>query len=353
MQLISALQKSPDALRRTDPPSDLVFVEADTSGIIRERAHSHEDGFVYRYAKTGREINKSDRTRINGLGIPPAWRDVWICAEPGGYLQATGIDEAGRKQYRYHSAWRAYRERTKFAALTEFGALLPRIRRCVRHQFRASDRPDRDLVTAALVRLIDDAPLRIGNQAYARNALGATTLRNRNVRFLDGSFRLDYTAKGGRRVRRQIKDRRLMTVLHQIDDLPGKTLFRYIGEDGEVHRLRSEQVNAWLQDITGSERITAKTFRTWAGSLAAFERAVSDETLTIKAMSEAAAHKLRNTPAVARSSYVHPSIVDLKDKGFEKRQRLFTAITKSASDLTRLETAMLQFLAQTEGLEVK
>ncbi|MEO0461766.1 MAG: DNA topoisomerase IB [Pseudomonadota bacterium] len=352
MQLISALQNMPDAVRSVEPPDDLTFVDGDTPGIIRIRANRRKAEFIYRYAVSGLEVTEDDQARIKGLGIPPAWRDVWICPEPNGYLQATGIDEAGRKQYRYHPAWRAFRERTKFSALTEFGALLPRIRRRVRQVFRENSEADCELVTAALVRLLDDAPLRIGSQTHAQDALGASTLKKRNVRISKGVLHLDYTAKGGKRVRRQIKDRRLLSVLQSIDDLPGKTLFRYIGADGDVHQLRSEHVNSWLQDVTCSAHITAKTFRTWAGSLAAFERAVNDKNLTIKAMSEAASQKLRNTPAVARSSYIHPSIVDMKNKGFEERQKLFATVTQSASDLTRLETAMLMFLARAEGIEV-
>ena len=209
MELISALQNAPDDVRRIGPRGNLTFVEADTPGIIRMRANDQKNEFIYRYAEIGREIAEDDRARITGLGIPPAWRDVWICPEPNGYLQATGIDEAGREQYRYHPSWRAYRERTKFSPSIEFGALLPRIRRHFRQVFCEHDKADCELVTAVLARLIYDAPLRIGNQVYAQNALGASTLKKRNVQISRGTLHLDYTAKGGKGVRRQIRGRRL------------------------------------------------------------------------------------------------------------------------------------------------
>ena len=349
MQLISALQDASDTVGQLAPPQDLIFIDGQTPGITRTR----EDGeFVYRHSGAKAAITPEDRARIDSLGIPPAWRDVWICPAPNGYLQATGMDEAARKQYRYHPAWREYRERTKFSSLTDFGAKLPRIRRRIRRAFREQEEPSCELVTAALVRLLDDAPLRIGNAARSDNALGASTLKRRNVRFSEQTLHLDYTAKGGKRVRRQVKDNRLLKVLEEIDDLPGKELFRYVGDDGEVYRLRSDQVNAWLQDVTENDQISAKTFRTWAGSLAAFERAVSDETLTIKAMSGEAAQTLRNTPAVARSSYIHPAIVELKDQDFAERAKLLSRIEQSARGLTQVETAMLSFLAETNGIRI-
>lgn len=349
MQLINDLLNTPRATKRPEPPVDLVFIDENTPGIRRKR---HGSDFIYRHAETGSFVNAGDRSRIESLGIPPAWRTVWICPEPNGYLQATGLDEGERKQYRYHPAWRAYRERTKFHSLTDFGAKLPRIRRRIRRVFSEHSQPDAQLVTAALVRLLDNAPLRIGNAAYADSALGASTLKKRNVQLAGRRLHLDYTAKGGKRVRRQIKDSRLLQILDTIDDLPGKALFRYVGPDGDARQLRSEQVNSWLQKITASEHITAKTFRTWAGSLAAFERAVDEETLTIKAMSVAAAKELRNTPAVARKSYIHPAIVELKKADFDARKKLRADLSESACDLTLMETAMLRFLAKPQSKRI-
>ncbi|UAB78396.1 DNA topoisomerase IB [Erythrobacter sp. SCSIO 43205] len=349
MQLVSALQEACGARSEPDPPDDLVFIDGQTPGITRIRK---KDRFIYRHSGAKAAISDDDRARIDSLGIPPAWEDVWICPAPNGYLQATGTDAAKRKQYRYHPAWRSYRERTKFSTLLGFGAKLPRIRRRIRRAFRERDQADCELVTAALVRLLDDAPLRIGSTGGSDSALGASTLKRGNVRVANNTLHLDYTAKGGKRVRRQVKDSRLLTILEDIDDLPGKTLFRYVGDDGEIYRLRSEQVNSWLQDVTENEQISAKTFRTWAGSLAAFEHALSDEALTIKGMSEKAARTLRNTPAIARSSYIHPAIVDLKDTPFDERESLISGIDKSARGLTRTETAMLCFLAEKEGIKV-
>ncbi|KWV92720.1 DNA topoisomerase IB [Erythrobacter sp. YT30] len=345
MKLISDIQQSQELLTRVPPPEKLRFVADTVPGIARQK---EKDEFVY-FSPDGNRIDSEDElARINSLGIPPAWSDVWICTDPTGYLQATGIDAAQRKQYRYHTAWRAYRERTKFRHLVRFGVRLPRIRRRIRRAFRNSKFADRELVTAALVRLLDDAPLRIGAADNDQNAVGASTLKRRNISMSDDTIRLDYTAKGGKRVRRQIKDARLLSVLDTIDDLPGRTVFQYVGDDEEVYPLRSEQVNEWLKAVTDDSNVSAKMFRTWSGSLAAFTEAVSEETITIKAMSEAASKRLRNTPAVARRSYIHPAIIALNEATFDERKGLLSRLDNSARDLTRVETAMLRYLADAE-----
>lgn len=324
-----------------DGPSDLVYVSDDEPGYSRKR-----EGDTFAYAcPEGRPVTDiTEMTRIDALGIPPAWRDVWICRIPEGYLQATGLDDKGRKQYRYHDDWRTFRERKKFAALPAFGRALPKLRRQIRTIFREHETFTRELAIAAIIRLIDNAPLRIGSRGNRSQTIGASTLCARHVTLSSDSIRLDYTAKGGKRVRRQIQDKNLMRILEAIDDLPGRDVFNYVGDDGAVHPLRSEHVNDWLKAVSDNDDITAKTFRIWAGSLKAFEAAIQTEKLTIKAMCSAAAKHLRNTPIVARNSYVHPAIIALKDCGRDERRALLEDIDDSARDLSRSETAMLGVL---------
>ena len=348
MTVVAALQMMDLTAGDKQLPDDLIYVEESDSGIARKR---RKDDFVY-FDTDGRALKcETELARVKALGLPPAWREVWICPQANGHLQATGVDDAGRKQYRYHDNWRAFREQTKFNRLVEFGAALPRIRRRVRRVFREVGDPDKELVISALVRLLDNAPLRIGSSTGEGDVVGACTLEQRNVKMTEDAIRLDYTAKGGKRVRRQISDRRLLQILEKIDEMPGKELFRYIGSDGEIYCARSEHVNDWLQDVADSEHITAKTFRTWAGTLAAFELCISAEKPTIKAMSEEAANVLRNTPTIARNSYIHPAVISLRDASYEKRQAV-GSIEQSAPDLTKTETAMLGYLAKAQGLEL-
>ncbi len=286
-----------------------------------------QNGDNFSYVVDDKLLTESESLeRIKALGLPPAYVNVWICADAHGHLQATGYDEKGRKQYRYHTDWTDYRSRQKFSQLSAFGEALPSIRRRVTRHLRSGS-ADKNFVSAALLRLIDQAALRSGSVAY--EATGATTLKRRHVRISKNSLRLDFTSKGGKRTRKVIKDRTLAKVLQEIDDLPGRDLFQYIGEDGEIYNLDSADANGYLKD-----GFTLKTFRTWHGSLAAFSYALSKPKPSIKAMSEAAAKRLHNTPSICRSSYIHPDIillseghdtsrhVDIKKRGLRKDERL-------------------------------
>lgn len=271
-------------------------------------------GFAYLDTR-GRPL-RSPRTmgRIRALAIPPAWQSVWICASSRGHIQATGIDSKGRKQYLYHRQWAALRDQRKYQQLANFGKALPRLRRRLRADLEA---PEGSLqcTLAAVVSLLDRSHLRIGSQQHLRQngTYGAATLLGRHIRFLDdGELRLDFRGKGGRRVRLRLRDRRLHQILQRIDDLPGQRLFSYIGAEGKVCPVTSQQINAYIADTCGGAKVTAKTFRTWAGSVTALERVCDDPSSgTIRNLSEAAAERLHNTPAICRSSYIHPSVLDL------------------------------------------
>jgi DNA topoisomerase I len=292
-------------------PPGLVYVCDREPGLARRRCGR---GFRYLDAD-GRALDcHATLARIRGLGIPPAWREVWICTRADGHLQATGLDEAGRKQYRYHADWQAWRSEVKYGQLAAFGAALPRLRRRVA---RDLEREAGDLAfsLAAITTLIDRTHIRVGNRAYARGrsaTYGATTLLTRHLSLEDGVVRLRYRAKGGKRVSHSLRDRRLHRILQEIDDLPGRNLFTYLTPEGEACPVASHHVNAYIAGATGIDGVSGKTFRTWAGTLAAFVAARAAEgRLTMRALCRAAADTLANTPAICRASYIHPRVLDL------------------------------------------
>jgi DNA topoisomerase I len=274
-------------------------------------------GFRY-VAPDGSPIDRDHAAWIKRLAIPPAWQDVWISTDRRGHLQATGRDARGRKQYRYHPDWRAQRDEVKYDRLLDFAAALPRIRRRVRHDLALTGLP-REKVLAAAVRLLETTLLRVGNAEYAREnkSFGLTTLRNRHAKVGPSTVRLRFVGKAGKVTEVTLEDRRLARIILRLQDLPGQELFQYVGEDGETRPIGSDDVNDYLQEASGAD-FTAKDFRTWAGSVRAAavlgrQEPPSGEALArknvvraIKAVSE----ELGNTPAVSRSAYVHPEIIN-------------------------------------------
>lgn len=315
------------ALRRlsTPPPVGprpaLRHVSDTESGIRRRRRGG---GFSY-VAADGKPVRSAaQRERFDALGIPPAWTDVWICSDPLGHIQATGLDAAGRKQYRYHPRWSEWRAQVKYHQLLAFGKALPALRRRVRQDLEGPP-GEADFSVAALVLLLDHAHLRVGSRRHTRRSgtFGATTLRARHVDVRpDGSVRLRFQAKGGKRVQRTLRDRQLHRVLQKVDDLPGREFFTWVDDEGKVRPVTSQQVNAYLAEVVGAEGVSAKTFRTWAGSVAAVAEARrGPPPLTIKSLTRAAAERLHNTPAICRSSYIHPLVLALVDLPAKELQR--------------------------------
>ena len=287
----------------------LVYVSDSEPGIARVRRGK---GFSY-LDPSGKTISaKSELVRIKSLAVPPAYRNVWICADENGHIQATGLDDANRKQYRYHPLWSEARSGAKFDKLSDFGIALPQVRRAVESILTGAKRDDvfaKEVAIAAVVRLLDHTAMRIGGRS--RTSQGATTLMLRNIRYDRDRLKLQYTAKGGKKVKCSVTDKRLQRILEKIHDLPGKRLFQYIGADGEVHPLDSGDVNAWLKERTGIDHISAKMFRTWHGSVAALEAVRKAKKPSIRIACEAASCVLWNTPAIARKSYVHPAVLDI------------------------------------------
>jgi DNA topoisomerase-1 len=311
-------------------------------------------GFKY-IAPNGRVIrNAAELKRIRALAIPPAWTDVWICADPRGHLQASGRDARGRKQYRYHNAWRACRDETKFDRMQAFAAALPGIRRRTAADLARPGLP-REKVLATVVQLLEKSLIRVGNDEYARanRSFGLTTLRNQHVDVKGSTLRFEFRGKSGVRHSVDVNDRRLARIVKQCRDLPGQELFQYVDEDGMHQDVTSQDVNAYLKEITG-EDFTAKDFRTWAGTVLAatalrhLDRAATatQARKNVVQAIEAVAGMLGNTRSVCRKSYIHPAVVDCYTDGsmFEVDVRREAAVRREALRLRADELATLAML---------
>jgi DNA topoisomerase-1 len=313
----AAAAPEPPAARRDAVASGLRYVSPDSPGFQRKRAGR---GFTYLDVDGRRIRGKEVLARIRALAIPPAWTDVWICPREDGHLQAIGRDARGRRQYRYHAAFRARRDDGKFARLIRFGERLPRIRRRARRDLRRPGLP-KDKVLAAVVSLLEATRLRVGNAEYARlnRSFGVSTLRNRHASLTATTLRFRFRGKGGRSEERRLVDRRLATVVRRCQELPGQELFQYLDDDDEPRGISSEDVNAYLRDAAGSEEISAKDFRTWSATMLAF-RALRDGVgageragRRVNPIMEAlriTAEEMGDTVTVTRNSYVHPGVLE-------------------------------------------
>ncbi|MBU0824075.1 MAG: DNA topoisomerase IB, partial [Alphaproteobacteria bacterium] len=238
----------------------LIHVDDGLPGITRERV-----GDQWRYRDTkGKVIRGGDEiARLSAIALPPAYEDAWYCPAPNGHILATGYDARGRKQYRYHPEFRLAQDADKYDRCSAFGHALPLLRaRLVDDLARRNLCQER--VVGAVVRLLDLAALRVGNEQYAaaNNSFGATTLRQRHAKLTGQTLRLRYRAKGGAKKEVAISDRSLTTLVRRLQDLPGQHLFQY-EEDGDVCTVASEDVNAYIREAMGDE-FSAKHFRTWS-----------------------------------------------------------------------------------------
>ncbi|AIS17896.1 DNA topoisomerase [Pseudomonas rhizosphaerae] len=295
-------------------PADLHYVDDTLPGLRRKKVRGH---FAYFTADGERIRDEAQIKRINALVIPPAYTDVWICADPQGHLQATGRDARGRKQYRYHPRWREVRDEDKYSRMIEFGKMLPKVRRQLEAHLAAPGL-DRNKVMAAVVSLLDNTLIRVGNTQYARDnkSYGLTTLRNKHVEVKGHTIAFQFRGKSGVEHAVTVKDRRLATIVKRCMELPGQNLFQYLDEDGERHSVSSHDVNAYLHQITGAH-FTAKDYRTWAGSALALAmlrelhwQPEPDAKQHIVNMVKAVAKQLGNTPTVCRKCYIHPKVLE-------------------------------------------
>jgi DNA topoisomerase I len=298
----------------------LRYVHESDPGIRRRRAGK---GFVYIDATGAALRDPETLERIRRLVIPPAYTEVWICPDALGHIQATGRDARNRKQYRYHERWRAMRDATKFEHMAAFGRALPVIRAQVEADLKAPALSQRKVI-AAVVRLLETTLIRVGNDEYARTnrSFGLTTLRNRHVAIEGAALAFEFRGKSGVLHRTGVRDRRLARVVKALQEMPGQRLFQYIDEAGMRRQIGSADVNAYLRDVTG-EPFTAKDFRTWAGTLAAAKALAlqprPDGDVELKRLAaaciKATAALLGNTPAVCRSAYIHPAVIEAFSSG--------------------------------------
>jgi len=348
-QPITTTQTHPQASARA---ASLKYVDDSQSGYGRRRSGR---GFVY-LRPDGRLVrNPKILRRIRSLVIPPAWTDVWICLDANGHLQATGHDARGRKQYRYHERWRIVRDETKYERLADFGRVLPKIRARVRRDLRLPGLP-RDKVLAALVRLMDQTAIRIGNEEYTREnrSFGLTTLENRHVQVNGDSIEFRFTGKSGKAHAVATSDPRLARIVRRCRDLPGQRLFQYLDADGRRQAVSSNDVNDYLRAATGAD-FTAKDFRTWIGTLAAAAAVgATDLPKTPTAIKrglveivKTVAEQLGNTVAVCRKCYIHPRVLEaFSDATLRAKLTLFGKCPPSGPSraLRALETRLLCLL---------
>jgi DNA topoisomerase I len=304
----------------TDPAeaaeeAGLRYVSDTRPGYTRKR---HGDSFQY-FDTEGKLIQDESRLlRIGRLAIPPAYRDVWICPLPNGHVQATGRDDRGRKQYRYHERWRAIRDENKYDRILIFAAALPKIRQRVQAHLQLA-KLKREKVLAAVVQLLERTFIRVGNEEYAREnkSFGLTTMKDHHVKVRGKKLRFRFRGKSGKEHEVDFMDRRIAKIIRELQDLPGQDLFQFFDDDGKLCTVTSQDVNNYLREITG-EDFTAKDFRTWAGTVLTAMALNAQEKFATKKEAKAnlknaiaaAAKLLRNTPTICRKCYVHPAIVE-------------------------------------------
>jgi len=326
----------------------------DSGPGIRRRAAGN--GFVYLEPEDIRVEDEAVIARIRSLAIPPAWTEVWICRLPHGHLQASGRDARGRKQYRYHTRWRKFRDECKFDRMLQFGAALPRIRERVEEDLRTA-RLTREKVLALVVRLLETTFIRVGNEEYARanRSFGLTTLKDRHVKIQGPKILFRFRGKSGKEHQITLANRKLARLVKSCQDLPGQDLFQFIDEEGQPQPIDSGDVNEYLRQIAGDD-FTAKDFRTWAGTLLAAQRLDDYPSVESAAAGKAAcvetvawvAGKLGNTPAICRKCYIHPQVLAafIDEEKLTLWKKSLKATT-NGSDRPSHELALLRYLSAT------
>ncbi len=323
----------------------LRYVETDEAGLSRKGAGT---GFAY-YLPDGSLLRDDEtRARIDALAIPPAYTDVWICVDPRGHVQATGRDDKGRKQYRYHADWQATRSEAKFDRIADFGRALPQLRKRIEQDLEA-DSLSRAHVLAVVATLLDRTLIRVGGAEYAEQngSYGLTTLRDKHARFREGGVVFAFKGKSGQQHEVQVQDETLAEHVRACRDIPGYHLFQYVDHDGERGQLDSSDLNDYLRDAMG-EAFTAKTFRTWGGTLAAavaaHDSAEIEPTAIHKEMIASACTALGNTESVCRDYYIHPAVFEaVADGSFASRWGRARS-GGLLGGLTRDEDALIRFL---------
>jgi DNA topoisomerase I len=335
--------------------SGLRYTTDKISGITRRGTGKH----IQFYDPKGRRIhNPIELRRIKSLAVPPAWTNVWISPFSDSHLQASGRDARGRKQYRYHPRWREARDQTKYDRLILFGRVLPKLRTRVAKDLGLPGLP-RDKVMATIVKLLETTFIRIGNDEYAREnqSFGLTTMRNKHVKIRGSKIRFRFRGKSGIVRDMDLSDRKLAQIVRRCQDLPGQELFQYLDEDGAPCAVNSSDVNDYLREVTGID-LTAKDFRTWAGTVLAARALAELEAFASKTQAkrnvinavESVAKRLGNTRSVCQKCYIHPAIVNsYVDGTFVQRfsQTVPSQVAGSLGALMPEEAAVMTILKQT------
>jgi len=309
--------------------------------------------FTYYDTEGTRIKDKTVIERIEGLGIPPAWKNVWICAAENGYLQATGTDDRKRKQYIYHPDWVKTMQENKFSRLVDFGLSLPIIRSKIDYDLHQKDL-DKKRILATVVWLLEKTFIRIGNEEYAKDneSFGLTTLRNRHAKVKGDQISFKFRGKSGVENIIEITNPTIAKTIRKCIELPGYELFQFIDDEGNRHVIDSADVNAFLKEVTKNE-FTAKDFRTWgATNLSArnlYRLGESEDEKTLKQnivdTVKAVAKELNNTVSVCRNYYIHPQVI----KSYAKKTLVphfanFERTRKNIKGLSWNETALIKLL---------
>lgn len=330
----------------------LRYVSDARPGIRRRKTGT---GFSYARADGSKLSDADVLKRIKALVIPPAWVDVWISPFADGHLQATGRDAKGRKQYRYHALFREVRESTKYEHVVAFADELPTIRKKVHEHMGRRGLP-REKVLATVIHLLETTLIRVGNEDYAKqnNSYGLTTLKNRHVAVDGNEVRFRFTGKSGKQWSLRVRDRRVAKIIKACQDLPGQELLQYVDEAGDCQDVTSSDVNAYLKEITGKD-VTAKDFRTWAGTVLAamalnevesFDSAAQAKR-NLRAAIEKVAARLGNTPTICRKCYVHPEVLNCYMDGnlvLELKSKAESELRGDVQNLKPEEAAVLALL---------
>ena len=297
----------------------------------------------------GKRITDRDEIdRLNAIALPPAYHDAWFCTDPNGHLQATGIDDRGRKQYRYHPDYRARRDNAKFDGLLDFGKALPKLRRRVERDLKRRQL-SREAVLAAVVKLLDTLHIRVGNEEYARDnkSFGATTLRTRHLRQTGHGLMMRFAGKHGIVQEAKITDSNLKRIVKRCQELPGQMLFQYVNGDGQPQAISSGDVNDYIRDASGGE-FTAKHFRTWGATVIAFDQMLKKAEharISVKSVIEPVAEALGNTEAMSRKAYVHPRLIEaVKEDSRDPLDGMDRP--RGRKRLSSAEVGLLQYLAK-------
>lgn len=292
----------------------LVYTHDGMPGYRRRRSGK---GFSYLSPDGATLHDRSERSRIASLVIPPAYESVWVCLRSNGHLQATGIDQRGRKQYRYHPDWHALAADRKFEVLPAFAMALPRIRKRARAAL-SGEGLDKERIVAGVVALLDATGFRVGNRRYAKEnkSFGLSSLLSRHLFEEEGQWIIRFKGKSGKEHQADVADAKLASLIAELQELPGQTLFRYEDAAGELRPVETADVNAWLKEVSGGD-FTAKQFRTWRATLLCAkelgkepppESAAAQKRAEVSAIRHTAG-TLNHTVATCRKYYIHPGIL--------------------------------------------